>query len=136
MAGAQNLTIKQAKEEMKIYNREFPFIHELQKRLEEELRFYGYVEDYFGRRYHVPYGQAYKSVNAIVQGGCAQAFKQGLLQVDELLERKKWKSEKQFCRSIIKAMSEVAELMRIGLKFRVDIAKTVTNWAKKETLEI
>ena len=135
MAASQNISIEQAKEEMKIYNNEFPFIREFQKRLEEKLRFYGYVEDYFGRRYHVPMGQAYKAVNAIVQGGCAQAFKQGLLQVDELLG-KRYKSERGFCKSIMKAMSEVKETMDVGLKFRVDVKKTVTSWAEKEEIKI
>jgi len=155
MAASQNISIEQAKEEMKIYHNEFPFIGELQRRLKDELRFYGYVIDYFGRRYHVPYGQAYKAVNAIVQGGCAQAFKQGLLQVDELIEtkykdaeiilpvydelqieRKIRKDEREFCRDIIKAMSEIEELMSVGLRFRVDVKRTTTNWADKETLEI
>jgi len=152
MAKDQNLTIEQAKEEMKIYNREFPFIHELQERLKDELS-RGYVQDYFGRRYHVPRGQAYKTVNAVVQGGCAQAFKQGLLQVDELYERKYKEAriilpvydelmvereikrdEKMFCRETIKCMSEVAELMSVGLKFRVDVKRTVMNWAEKQVL--
>jgi DNA polymerase I-like protein with 3'-5' exonuclease and polymerase domains len=140
---------------MEIYNREFSFVRELQQRLEEELRFYRYVEDYFGRRYHIPLGQSYKAINAIVQGGCAQAFKQGLLQVVELstnkypdaqiilcpydelqIEREIKEDEKMFCRETMKAMSEVSELMNVGLKFRVDVKRTVTNWAEKENLEI
>jgi len=133
MAASQNISIEQAKEEMKIYYNEFPFIGELQRRLKDELRLYGYVTDYFGRRYHVPYGQAYKAANAIVQGGCAQAFKQGLLQTDELLT-KKHKNEKRFCESVIKAMGEVKETMDVGLKFRVDVKRTTTNWADKKTL--
>jgi len=119
------------------------------------LRFYGYVQDYFGRRYHIPFGQAYKAVNAIVQGGCAQAFKQGLLQVDELYERKYKDAkiilpvydelmvereikmdEKMFCRETMRCMSNVTELMDVGLKFRVDIARTTINWAEKESLKI
>jgi len=155
MAASQNLSIEQAKEEMKIYNREFPFIQELQKRLEEELRFYGYVQDYFGRRYHIPMGQAYKALNAIVQGGCAQAFKQGMLQVDELygkkykdakivlpvydeiiLERKIKKDEKQFCLDTIKCMSEIQELTEVGLKFRIDVSYSTVDWAHKEKLKL
>ena len=136
MAAMHNINIEQAKEEMRIYNREFPFIQELTDKLKDELRMFGYVEDYFGRRYHVPYGQAYKAVNAIVQGGCAQAFKQGLLQVDGLLEGKRYRSEGKFCRDVIKAMSEVKELMAVGLKFRVDVKKTETNWANKKELKI
>jgi len=155
MAASQNLTIEQAKEEMKIYNKEFPFIRELQKRLEEELRFYGYVQDYFGRRYHIPHGQAYKSLNAIVQGGAAQAFKAGLLQVDEIyekeypdvkivlpvydeiiLERKIQKDEKQFCLDTIQAMGEIPQLMKLGLKFRIDVSRSTTDWAHKEELKL
>lgn len=155
MAASQNLTIEQAKEEMKIYNREFPFIQELQERLKEELRFYGYVQDYFGRRYHVPFGQAYKAVNAIVQGGCAQGFKQGLLQVDELydkrygdakiilpvydelmVERHVRKDEGVFCQETMECMSEVSELMGVGLTFRVDVKRTITNWAEKKEIKI
>jgi DNA polymerase I-like protein with 3'-5' exonuclease and polymerase domains len=136
MAASQNLSIEQAKEEMRVYNREFPFVYELQERLKDELRMFGYVEDYFGRRYHVPFGQAYKAVNAIVQGGCAQCFKQSLLQVDGLLESKGHKSEGKFCRDVIKAMSEVKELMRVGLRFRVDVKKSTSNWAEKKKLKI
>jgi DNA polymerase I-like protein with 3'-5' exonuclease and polymerase domains len=155
MAASQNISIEQAKEEMKIYHNEFPFIGELQRRLKDELRLYGYVTDYFGRKYHVPYGQAYKAVNAIVQGGSAQAFKQGLLQVDLLyekkypdvkiilpvydeiiLERKIKEDEKQFCLDTIKCMSEIRELMDVGLKFRIDVLRSTTNWAEKKKLEI
>ena len=155
MAASQNLTIEQAKEEMKIYNKEFPFIRELQLRLEEELRFYGYIQDVFGKRYHVPVGQSYKGVNALVQGSSAQAFKQGLLQTDELykkkysdaqiilpvydecvVERAIQKDEKQFCKDTMKAMSEIKETMDVGLKFRIDVARTTTSWAEKKKLKI
>jgi len=40
-----------------------------------------------------------------------------------------------FCRETIKCMSEVAELMDVGLKFRVDVKRTVTNWAEKQELK-
>lgn len=155
MAASQNLTIEQAKKEMEIYNREFPFIHELQRRLEEELKFYGYVQDYFGRRYHIPHGQSYKSLNAIVQGGAAQAFKAGLLQVDDIyenkypdvkivlpvydeiiLEREIKKDEKQFCLDTIQAMGEIPQLMELGLKFRIDVSRSTTDWSHKERLEL
>ena len=153
MAAKNNTTIKQAEEEMKIYNGEFPFIGELQQKLKDELDFYGHVQDYFGRKYHVPHGQAYKAVNAIVQGGCAQAYKAGLLQVDELLESKYKDAkiilpvydeiqqertiqddEQEYCESIAKALGEIPLLMKLGLKFRVDIERTITNWAEKQPL--
>jgi len=94
-------------------------------------------------------------VNALVQGSSAQAFKQGLLQTDELykkkysdaqiilpvydecvVERAIQKNEKQFCKDTMKAMSEIKETMDVGLKFRIDVKRTTTSWAEKETLEI
>jgi DNA polymerase I-like protein with 3'-5' exonuclease and polymerase domains len=155
MAASQNLSVERAKEEMKIYNDEFPFVQELQDRLKDELRMYGYVQDYFGRRYHVPVGQAYKAVNAIVQGGCAQSYKEGLLQVDELYEKKYpdaqiilpvydeiqverniQKDEKQFCYDTIKALGEIPLLMELDLKFRIDVERTTTSWANKKKLKL
>jgi len=39
----------------------------------------GYVKDIYGRKYHVPKEQAYKSVNGICQGTSATAMKKGIL---------------------------------------------------------
>lgn len=155
MAMMYGLTKKQAKADMDLYRRKFPFIQEFQRKCKSELRQFGYVEDFFGRRYHVPVGQAYKAVNAVVQGGCAQAFKIGLLNVDEHLdyghrdnakiilpvydenqievdmEKDGGLIEKPFCQHIIDAMTDIPQLLERGLRLRVDVKKTMTNWAEK-----
>ena len=38
------------------------------------------------------------------------------------------------CESMVEALGEVPLLMKLGLKFRVDIERTVTNWAEKQPL--
>ncbi len=154
MAARFGMSIGEAKEGMKLYQKAFSFVGDLQDRLRIELRQQGYVEDYFGRKYHVPFGQAYKAVNAIVQGGSAQAFKIGLLNVDDALTNERiilpvydelqiernlprTKSvERRWCLDVIGRMTDVPQVVDRGLTFRVDVAKMVTNWAEKKELKI
>ena len=135
------------------YKSEFPSMDKYVNRLRSEIGRIGYVEDWFGKRYHVPYGQAYKAVSAVVSGTCASIFKIALLQVDSLLkqgehiilpvhdeiqlERKSnQRNEKHFCESIIDAMIDVHEVLMFGLKLRVDVQKTTTNWSNKEKIKL
>jgi DNA polymerase-1 len=157
MATMWGMRLAEAKKNMRIYMEAFPSVRRLQKECEMELKQRGYVEDFFGRRYHVQYGEAYKAVNALVQGGCAQAFKIGLLNVDSFLssvdpqskiilpvydeiqiESITWrpKPERGFCRAITEQMTDIPQLLDRGLRLRVDVEKTVTNWAEKEKVEI
>jgi len=142
-------------DDFRMYHNEFPSVRDFQSICEYELRQYGYVEDFFGRRYHIPVGQAYKAVNALVQGSCASAFKDGLIKVDELYtekypethmilpvydeiqcERPHKSDEKTFCRRTIDCMGRIPQIEDRGLVFRVDVAKTNTNWAEKQELKI
>uniref|UniRef100_A0A6M3J2K5 DNA-directed DNA polymerase n=1 Tax=viral metagenome TaxID=1070528 RepID=A0A6M3J2K5_9ZZZZ len=156
MAKTWRMTLTEAKETMRIYMQTFGSVKTFQEKCKWELQRNGYVEDFFGRRYHVPVNQAYKAVNSLVQGGCAQAFKMGLLQVDKYVEKhnvgklllpiydecqletpKLSKAdESQLCRNVIKCMSDIPQLVNRGLKLRIDVEKTETSWACKEKIEI
>lgn len=57
-----------------------PWIIQVQK----ELYTKGYVEDIFGKRYHVPNDKAYKAVNAICQGTAAIIMKKTILKARAL----------------------------------------------------
>ena len=46
----------------------------------------GFVEDTFGRRYHVPMEESYKAVNALVQGCSANVLKMAMLQLNRLIQ--------------------------------------------------
>lgn len=156
MATMWGMRLVEAKKNMRIYMDAFPSVRRLQKECEMELKCRGYVEDFFGRRYHVQYGEAYKAVNALVQGGCAQAFKIGLLQVDAAI-MKYWRSariilpvydeiqiekrksdgvESEFCSWVPEAMTDIPQLLDRGLRLRVDVEKTETNWAEKRKVEL
>ncbi len=43
---------------------------------------HGYVEDKYGRRYHVPRERAYKAVNAVIQGTAATVLKRALVRLE------------------------------------------------------
>jgi len=155
MALHHGITYEEAKETMRIYDEAFPFVRDLQRKCEGELRQFGFVEDFFGRRYHVPVNQAYKAINCLVQGGCAQAFKIGLLNTSEAI----WEgheaahehkillpvydeiqieipkeddyTERVFCEIVVDRMTDIPQLLDRGLRLRVDVKKSVSNWAEK-----
>jgi len=90
-----------------------------------------------------------------VQGSCAQIFKIALIKIDQILDPKiesillpvhdefqielrksSSRDERNFVVFIISAMINIPQLDDRGLKLRVDVSKTTTNWAKKEKLEV
>jgi DNA polymerase-1 len=156
MATAREVSRKEAERFYNMYLRTFPSIRQFQESCEYELRQYGYVEDWFGKRYTVPVGKAYVAVSAIIAGTCAQAFKVGLLNLvknvefsvdkqsilllihDECqIERKKaLRGERAFVNDVTDQMTDIPQFLERGLRLRVDVAKSVTNWAEKQPLEI
>ena len=157
MAKARGVSIDEAKEFLRMYHRTFPSINAFLDECKFQLRYQGYVEDYFGKRYHVPLNQAYKAVNCLVQGGCASTFKVGLLAVVDMLkechcpanillpvhdeiiiEQKKYQGypERQFCQDVVHCMTEIPVLLDRGLRLRVDVKKSTTSWAEKVPVKI
>jgi len=152
MALMYEMTEEEARACSRNYDNEFPSIRGFQDRCESELKQYGYVQDLFGRRSHVPVGEAYKAVNCYVQGGCAQTFKIGLIGVDSFLKTATWdtyiilpvhdeiqieskimskKNEQWLCHNVVQQMTRIPQLTDRGLTLRVDVKKTITNWAEK-----
>lgn len=157
MARVRSVSIEEAKEFLNMYHNTFPSIKKLLDFCRHELQNKGYVEDFFGKRYHVPYGQVYKAVNCLVQGGCARIFKKALISLDKIIrdfistkillpvhdefqvESKVWeepKTEKVFIKRFISEMTQIPEILDRGLKLRVDVSRSITNWAEKKPFEI
>ena len=44
--------------------------------------------------------------------------------------------EESFCRHIIEGMTDIPQLLDRGLRLRVDVKKTETNWAEKVEVKI
>jgi len=155
MAKYRACTMKQAREFLDFYYKTFDSIGDFQAECKQRLQLDGYVEDWFGKRYHIPSNEAYKAVNAIIQGGCAQIFKIALIALDKYLDTSdaylilpvhdEFQIEKQperpsleklFITSVIRRMVQIPQLDERRLRLRVDVSKTTTNWAKKKKLEV
>lgn len=74
------------------YFETFPQVRKLTNDCQVELARYGYVEDIFGRRYRVPRGLGYKSINAKIQGTAAGVIKRAMVRVGDEIERRYRKS--------------------------------------------
>ena len=145
----------EAREFLQMYHSTFPSINSFLEECKLGLRYQGYVQDYFGKRYHVPLNQAYKAVNCLVQGGCASAFKIGLLAVAHMLKKcysanillpvhdeimlefpRKSQNEKMFIKDTIHCMVEIPQLLDRGLRLRIEVKKSATSWAEKQPVKI
>ncbi|MCP5006485.1 MAG: hypothetical protein GY941_21485 [Planctomycetes bacterium] len=153
LADVLGLSMTRAKEVVDLYHETFPGIREFQSELECELQANGFVQDWFGRRYSLRSSEAYKAVNAYIQGCCASIFKtalvqtDGVLQQDEhillvihdeiVLERPVGKPGRAgFVERVADAMQDVSQLTDRGLQLRVDVEVARTNWADKKPFEI
>jgi DNA polymerase-1 len=61
------------------YHREFPAIRKLRRRITDACNARGWLRNYCGRIYKMPYEFVYRCVNYLIQGGAADIFKQRLL---------------------------------------------------------
>jgi DNA polymerase I-like protein with 3'-5' exonuclease and polymerase domains len=158
LAANLKMSLKDTKHFLYDYYDEMPSIRRFQDECKQELYNCGYAEDWFGRRYHISPNQAYKAVNALVQGGCAQIFKEALINVDKYLEKdiydtrvilpvhdefqiesKVWVSphdEVCTCRKVVECMTEIPQLTERGLRLRVDVSKSDSNWAEKKKVKL
>lgn len=85
IAATAGVTLPQAKDFLRKYDRTFPgvvrFQAEVQRRIRErdDGSGFGWVETWGGRRLVVPVDKAYKGVNYIVQGGCGDVTKDAMI---------------------------------------------------------
>lgn len=69
----------EARRMLDAYHRAFPEIGALQRKVRYALEDRGYVKTPWGRRHRIPKQQAYKGVNAIVQGTAADMLKDAVI---------------------------------------------------------
>jgi len=162
LAKGQGWSRKDTKIFLHEYHEKLPEITAFQARCKSDIRQYGYVQDIWGKRYHVT--EAYKAVNCHVQGGCAQAFKEQMLAVDAYFERDKRpafygcaivlpvhdeiqvRSDRSLIHeihdewliadAIITHMADIPKLTNLGLRLRVKAERTVTSWSHKKEIKL
>ena len=130
---------------------------------EQAIRKKGYVQDMFGRRYHVSRRKAYKAVNALVQGGCAQVLKIALIKVERYLteEAPTWQGKRAHVLMLLhdelilempkrmptvmknvillelkERMEYIRHLIKVGIRMKIDIKKSTKSWEDKEEYNV
>ena len=158
LAEQQRVNITKADQIMSMYLSRIPEIVAFRNECNDLVDKQGYVDCMFDKHYTADRTNAYKMVNKRVQGGCAQILKIGMLQIkdtmkkfdgmsavhvlpihDELIfERRNDAkvSEADFVHLIQVSMEKIPQLMKLGLKMRVDVSRTTTNWAEKEKVKL
>ncbi len=151
-----NISLSAAIALMDKYFDRFPGIKEIQKVCKKLLRKQGWVEDMFGRRYHVEPDKAYVAVNALTQGAAANILKLAMIQVDNLINKLNLSKEVCILMTIhdelmievadtvdpivpylIKlAMESIAPITRYDIHPTVDIEFTTTHWEDKHLQEV
>lgn len=84
-AATAGISIEEARHNRAEYFRRMPLAREYLMKSQGDLLSRGYVEDVFGRRYHVPKDQPHKAGNVLCQGPAALVNKRGLRRVGEAL---------------------------------------------------
>ena len=150
------MNITKADQIMSTYLERIPEIIAFRNECQDLVYQDGYVDCLFGKRYHAERTEAYKMVNKRIQGSCAQILKKGTLQVlasfkkkpmgaklvlpihdENIFERRNDHhiTEAVFVKTVKDKMECIPALMKLGLRLRVDVKKTSTNWAEKENIE-
>ena len=137
------------------YLEKFPAIQEFVSKCKHNIAVNGCVKDIFGKTYNIEYMKAHKAVNAVVQGACAQIFKEGILNISKKSMLKKCNTliyahdeiiievpnilSADFiniCRCIVKCMISIPQLIDRGIVLKVDVKKSDKSWEDKEDFKI
>ena len=140
------ITWEEAEKLVNGYNEAFPGVIEYQKQIVKAHELKGYVHNYYGRRYYLQESrQAYKLANYVVQGTCADALKQAIIQLDAYLADKKSKMvipiHDEISYDIYKGeewiIPELLQIMQNAFSWALvpvtaGVETTYTNWKEKE----
>ena len=77
--------LEEAAEFIEDFNRNLPGVKSYMDELVEEVRETGVLVNLFGREYEIERDRAYKAVNYMIQGSCAEILKRALVRTDDYL---------------------------------------------------
>lgn len=84
--------IRCSREEAEQFNSDFnqgmPEVLRYTKRLSNQVRRDGHLDNLFGRRYPIDPNLAYRSVNYMIQGSAAEVIKRAMIRIDRLTQKK------------------------------------------------
>jgi DNA polymerase I len=94
LANALGVSLFEAKVLKARYFAKLPLVEKFIKQVQNRATTRGYIFDWLGRRYQFDNPKfSYKAPNALIQGGCATAMKRAMVNIQELLTRRKASTE-------------------------------------------
>ena len=127
------------------YRSTFPVMRSYNQRINDQAKHDGVVRNPFGRMRRLEPDKAYRAVNTLVQGTCADIMRSTMVRVHELLKKHKAKSgilitiHDELVIEIAKGEEKLIPLIKIEMEncpqfpmaLKVDIKCTKTNWFDK-----
>lgn len=139
-----NCSIQEARDAKNKYFNEIPSAKRFMMESQVSLLRDGYVQDVFGRRYHVPVERSYKAANALCQGAAALVLKRGINKTfrnlrgldahpiltihDEIIVECKIKDIQDAKVALEEGMTDTENF---PIHMNVDISVAVPSWADK-----
>ena len=147
LAEKLNITEEKAWEILNTFKQNHPSFDYLYHKLVDELSKKGYIEDIYGKHWHVQDGDEWKIINTKIQGTAANILKDSKLKCEKIVSEYTKKSrmimeihdelifeihkDEMHLIPIIKAeMEDVRE--GFSVPFEVDVEYTDTNWNEKK----
>lgn len=120
-------TLAEAAEFIEDFNDNLPGVKAYMDDLVQEVRESGKLINLFGREYEIERDRAYKAVNYMIQGSCAEIMKRAMVRIDEYLTERYPRSH------FIGSVHDEA-LMEIFLKdHSVELMRTVVRLMQKDS---
>lgn len=140
-------TRDEAKHIFDTYQTKYKSIAEMFHSTKTQLKNCGYIKSFSGRYFRTPYYLAYKAVNALIQGTCADIVKIAMIAIDRYLSSELPSAHlllQIYDELIIEvpistSKSKIEDMKRIiegsnptNIPFSVSVKISKTNWAEKE----
>jgi DNA polymerase-1 len=145
LMGPLGISFEEAKKLVDGYNAAFPGVIAYQNAIIRAHGAKGYVHNHYGRRYYLSdVNRAYTLANHVVQGTCADALKQAIIELDEFLLDKKsnmvipihdevqfdiFKGEEGIIPRLLEIMQKAFDWSLVPVTAGVEI--TYSDWASK-----
>lgn len=148
----------EAEEFVNSYNERLPGVVKYQQRTINRIHEYGFLENPFGRKYYFDPKFAYKGVNYMIQGTCADLMKRVMVSLnsyfgnkstynhdvqmlltihDELIIEVPYKyHSKKLMRNIINIMQQDSKILNAPVPLPIDMEISTTVWSEKKKINL
>ena len=88
LAAMIDMDVRAVSEMRRAYRQEFPGVGEFTEEVKSMIKQRGYVQNLYGRRYHLPSDMAYVGINYLCQGSSADMIKEKMIVIANLIRER------------------------------------------------